>query len=147
MPSENWWRSKLSELAPNGDEIIARIEAMRGHVYPLHRLMAELDPKFLNVFDLAYQVTLGFDEEPSPGSLPIRYRELVCATACAIEPAPIEVTARHLRRAFDHGLTEREAIDGFHALLIPSGGTATSNGVKALLWLRENSHLGKESDE
>jgi hypothetical protein len=36
-----------------GDELIRRIEERRGHVWPLHRLMAELDPGFLDLFDQA----------------------------------------------------------------------------------------------
>lgn len=122
----------------DGDAIIARIQERRGHVWPLHRVMAELDPGFLDVFDQAYVYSLGVDPAPDEGMLATKYRELVCACACAIEPAPVEVTAHHLDRAFAHGLTEREAIEGFQALLIPSGGTAVSNGVRALMFLRQS---------
>jgi alkylhydroperoxidase/carboxymuconolactone decarboxylase family protein YurZ len=122
---------------PDGDAIIQRIQESRGHVWPLHHLMAELDPGFLDLFDQSYRHTLGFDTVPGEGSLAVRYRELICACACVIAPAPEEVTIHHLQRAFEAGLTEREAIEGFHALLIPSGGIALSNGVRALLRMRE----------
>lgn len=120
----------------NGDEIIDRILARRGSTWPLHHLMAELDPQFLDVFDEAYVRTLGVDPPPDPDSLDVKYRELICACACAMMPVPVEVTAHHLIRAFEHGLTEREAMEGFNALLIPAGGVAVSNGARALLHLR-----------
>jgi alkylhydroperoxidase/carboxymuconolactone decarboxylase family protein YurZ len=111
--------------------------------------MAELDPGFLDLFDQAYCHTLGLEPAPTEGSLDIRYRELICACACAIAPAPIEVTIHHLQRAFDAGLTEREAIEGFHSLLIPSGGIAVCNGVRALLQIRElaREHGDRQADE
>ncbi|WP_162249868.1 MULTISPECIES: carboxymuconolactone decarboxylase family protein [unclassified Nocardioides] len=126
----------MSEPIPDGDAIIQRIQDRRGHVWPLHHLMAELDPGFLDIFDDAYCHTMGIDPAPGEDSLPVRYRELICACACAMMPVPIEVTTHHLERAFDHGLTEKEAAEGFHALLIPAGGIAVSNGARALLHLR-----------
>lgn len=122
---------------PTGEEIIQRILDRRGHTWPLHHLMAELDPGFLDLFDEAYCYTLGVEPEPGEGSLEVKYRELICACACVIAPAPIEVTIHHLERAFAAGLTERQAIEGFQALLVPSGGIALSNGVRALLHMRE----------
>lgn len=135
---------------PSGDEIIERILARRGSTWPLHHLMAELDPGFLDVFDEAYVRTLGVDPRPEPDSLAVKYRELICACACAMMPVPVEVTAHHLIRAFEHGLTEQEAMEGFNALLIPAGGIAVSNGVRALLHLRESRADGdsrREIDE
>lgn len=150
-------------IGTEGQAIIQRILKLRGHAWPLHYLMAEIDPGFLDLFDESYRYTLGFGTEngessaagpatdvgteagriaPGPGiqdaSLPVRYRELICACACAIQPAPIEVTVHHLERAFSSGLTEREAMEGFQALLIPSGGIAVSNGARALLQHRAN---------
>ncbi|SMF90062.1 Uncharacterized conserved protein YurZ, alkylhydroperoxidase/carboxymuconolactone decarboxylase family [Azospirillum oryzae] len=123
---------------PSGEAILQRIRERRGHVWPLHELMAELDPGFLDVFDEAYCRTLGFEPAPTEGSLDVKYRELICACACAMAPVPIEVTIHHLERAYKAGLTEREAIQGFHALLIPAGGIALSNGVRAMLKMRED---------
>jgi alkylhydroperoxidase/carboxymuconolactone decarboxylase family protein YurZ len=130
---------------PSGDEVIDRIRARRGgHTWPLHHLMAELDPGFLDVFDETYVRTLGIDPEPGPGSLEAKYRELICACACAMMPVPVEVTAHHLARAFELGLSEREAMAGFDALMIPGGGIAVSNGARALLYLREQA-AGEEA--
>ncbi|NPD21482.1 carboxymuconolactone decarboxylase family protein [Alterinioella nitratireducens] len=120
-----------------GARILERIAQRRGHVWPLHHLMAELDPGFLDIFDEAYIHTLGFGAETTPGSLQAKYRELICACACAMSPVPTEVTAHHLERAYALGLTEKEAMEGFHALLIPAGGIALSNGARAMLAVRE----------
>lgn len=129
----------MAEAAPiDGQTILQRIEERRGHVWPLHHLMAELDPGFLDIFDEAYVRTLGFEPEPGSGSLEPKYRELICACACAMSPVPVEVTAHHLERAYKTGLTEKEAIQGFHALLIPAGGIALSNGLRAMLKIRED---------
>jgi alkylhydroperoxidase/carboxymuconolactone decarboxylase family protein YurZ len=127
----------VDEHVPTGEQVIQRIQERRGHVWPLHQLMAELDPGFLDVFDEAYCYTLGVAPAPPSSSLEVRYRELVCACACAMMPVPIEVTAHHLERAYDNGLTEREALEGFQALLIPGGGIAVSNGVRAMMYVRE----------
>jgi alkylhydroperoxidase/carboxymuconolactone decarboxylase family protein YurZ len=108
--------------------------------------MAELDPGFLDVFDEAYCYTLGFEPPPGEGSLDVRYRELICACACAMSPVPLEVTVHHLQRAFAAGLTERQAIEGFQALLIPAGGIAVSNGVRALMRVREETATSKQDD-
>lgn len=151
-------RDDARVIGPHGNAIIQRIIELRGHAWPLHYLMAEIDPDFLDLFDQTYRYTLGFEdsgkkltqadteavatggaaESAESIGLPIRYRELICACACAIQPAPIEVTVHHLERAFSSGLTEREALEGFQALLIPSGGVAVSNGARALLRYREN---------
>jgi alkylhydroperoxidase/carboxymuconolactone decarboxylase family protein YurZ len=131
--------------ASSGDEILKRIQDKRGHVWPLHRLMAELDPGFLDLFDESYRYSLGFEAAPREGSLHVKYRELICACACCMEPVPIEVTVHHLSRAFDAGLTELEAIQGFQALLIPAGGIAVSNGVRALMQYREDTQTLAES--
>jgi alkylhydroperoxidase/carboxymuconolactone decarboxylase family protein YurZ len=124
------------QVSPTGD-VIARIEQRRGHVWPLHGLMAELDPGVLDLFDESYCYSLGFEPVPEPGALEARYRELICACACAMMPVPIEVTVHHLQRAFQAGLTEKQAIQGFEALLIPGGGIAVSNGVRSLMLARE----------
>ena len=134
------------DTSPDGDAIIQRIQERRGHVWPLHRLMAELDPGFLDVFDEAYCYTLGFEPTPGEGSLDVRYRELICACACAMSPVPLEVTVHHLQRAFAAGLTERQAIEGFQALLIPAGGIAVSNGVRALMRVREETASSQQDD-
>jgi alkylhydroperoxidase/carboxymuconolactone decarboxylase family protein YurZ len=128
----------VTDRERSGDEVLQRIRSRRGgHTWPLHHLMAELDPGFLDVFDESYVRTMGIDPPPGPGSLEAKYRELICACACAMMPVPVEVTAHHLVRAFELGLTEREAMEGFDALLIPAGGVAVSNGARALLHLRE----------
>lgn len=127
----------MADGRPTGDEVIQRIRDRRGgHTWPLHHLMAELDPGLLDVFDEAYVRTMGIDPPPGPGALDARYRELICACACAMMPVPVDVTAHHLARAFALGLTEREAMEGFGALLIPGGGIAVSNGARALLHVR-----------
>jgi alkylhydroperoxidase/carboxymuconolactone decarboxylase family protein YurZ len=136
----------VADERPTGDEVIQRILDRRGHTWPLHYLMAELDPGFLDVFDEAYVRTLGVDPRPGPGSLDIKYRELICACACAMMPVPVEVTVHHLKRAFEHGLTEREAMEGFNALIIPAGGIAVSNGARALLAWRQEQKTGSAKD-
>jgi alkylhydroperoxidase/carboxymuconolactone decarboxylase family protein YurZ len=123
---------------PTGEEIIARIMKRRGHTWPLHHLMAEIDPGFLDIFDQAYCHTLGFEPKPDGNALEAKYLELVCACACAMLPVPIEVTMHHLERAYAEGLTERQALEGFQALLIPAGGIAVSNGARAMLKVRES---------
>ncbi|MNY77595.1 hypothetical protein D3C86_2175580 [compost metagenome] len=55
-----------------------------------------------------------------------------------MSPVPVEVTAHHLERAYQLGLTEREAMEGFHSLLIPAGGIALSNGARAMLKVRDD---------
>lgn len=120
-----------------GEAILRRIEERRGHVWPLHHLMAELTPGFLDEFDRIYCQSLAVDPAPDAGGLGIAERELICACACAMMPVPVEVTAHHLERAFAHGLTERQAMEGFAALIIPGGGIAVSNGARALMHLRE----------
>ncbi len=133
----------MADKRPTGEELIQRIRERRGgHTWPLHHLMAELDPDFLDVFDEAYVRSLAIDREPPADSLPAKYRELICACACAMMPVPVEVTAHHLVRAFELGLTEREAMAGFDALIIPAGGIAVSNGARALLYLRDQAARG-----
>lgn len=136
----------MTEERPTGDTVIKRIQDRRGHTWPLHYLMAELDPGFLDAFDEAYVRTLGIDPKPGPGSLEVKYRELICACACAMMPVPVDVTVHHLTRAFEHGLTEREAMEGFDALIIPAGGIAVSNGARALLAWRKQTKDETETE-
>lgn len=60
-------------------------------------------------------------------------------------PVPMDVTVYHLLRAFKEGLTELAAIQGFQSLLIPAGGIAVSNGVRALMVAREERANGVAS--
>lgn len=122
---------------PDGKQILERIAARRGHVWPLHHLMAELDPGFLDLFDQIYCQSLAIEPLPASEGLSVAQRELICACACAMMPVPVEVTAHHLERAFAHGLTERQAMEGFNALIIPAGGIAVSNGARALIHCRD----------
>lgn len=122
---------------PDRQAILQRMVERRGSYLPLHEMMAELDPGFLELFDEIYCHTMGIDPAPGANGLEVRYRELICACACAMMPVPIEVTMHHFRAAMQAGLTEKQAIEGVHALLIPAGGIAVSNGVRALIALRK----------
>lgn len=132
----------MSDFKPTaeGKALLDRMTERRGGYLPLHEMMAELDPGFLDIFDQAYVKTMGIDPAPEAGGLQVRYRELICACACAMMPVPIEVTMHHFRAAMDAGLTEKEAIEGVHALLVPAGGIAVSNGVRALIALRKQAN-------
>lgn len=54
----------MTRIPAEGDEVLSRIQARREHVWPLHRVMAELDPGFLEIFDEAYVYSLGIDLDP-----------------------------------------------------------------------------------
>lgn len=125
----------MSGHVADGAEILGRIAERRGSVLGVHPLMAELDPDFLDLFDEMYVHTLGY-KPIDEGSIPAMYRELICACACAIVAAPESTIARHLRRAYELGLTEQQAIEGFHSLLIPVGGLPIAAALRAMIALR-----------
>lgn len=107
------------------DRLIARMRRERGYLYPEWELIARESPGFTEAYDQLYRLALGRD-----AGLPVKYRELV-ATGILAFRGEVEGLVNHVRRALEHGATRAEVLGAIEAMLVPGGGVAFLNALRA----------------
>jgi alkylhydroperoxidase/carboxymuconolactone decarboxylase family protein YurZ len=96
--------------------------------YALERL-----PDFMHKYTQVSSMSLLYTEGgTSTATLPAKYRELIVAVILTAHRASHEGIVAHLRRAFDLGLTEREALDAYVAAQMPGGSSTFWGGIRAV---------------
>ena len=99
-------------------EFLAELKARRGHLLPVHRLMAEVDPGILKKYvDLSGDLLFG--EAPRALDLKTRYLVLVgITTAVRGDPEGIVWSAQ---RALQLGATKQEVLEAILLVALPGG--------------------------
>lgn len=113
--------------------LIEEIERKRGRRSPVLRYLSENAPEYLVKIDAISSAAFLYDGEQGDTALPIKYRELIVAALLTLRGVSDQGVANHLRRGLAHGLTEREAMEGFQAALIPAGMPALLQGIRGLM--------------
>ncbi|HEV8674269.1 MAG TPA: carboxymuconolactone decarboxylase family protein [Methylomirabilota bacterium] len=98
----------------------------RGYLYPEWELVAREATEFTEAYNELYRQALASDR-----GLPVKYRELVALGILAFR-GETQGLVNHIRRAIDHGATRAEVLGAIQAMLIPGGGVAFLNGLRAL---------------
>ncbi len=82
-----------------------RIRQTRGYVLPMHEVLADDDPDFLDSYDAFYTAAMREDD-----SLPRKIKELIFVGVTIALGSPERVVAGHMQRALEHGGTEAEIL-------------------------------------
>jgi 4-carboxymuconolactone decarboxylase len=99
-----------------GEVLLAEIEARRGYVHEMHRVLAAADPDFLRSYEdfleAAYLRRRSLDR---------RTKELVYVAALAALGAPHAHQLAHMRAALTAGATAPELLEVLEQVLPPAG--------------------------
>jgi alkylhydroperoxidase/carboxymuconolactone decarboxylase family protein YurZ len=101
----------------------------RGYLYPEWELVAREATQFTEAYNDLYRRALATDR-----GLPVKYRELVALGILAFR-GESQGLVNHIRRAIAHGATRAEVLGAIQAVLIPGGGVAFLNALRALATL------------
>jgi alkylhydroperoxidase/carboxymuconolactone decarboxylase family protein YurZ len=101
----------------------------RGYLYPEWELVAREATQFTEAYNDLYRQALATDR-----GLPVKYRELVALGILAFRGEGPGLV-NHIRRAIAHGATRAEVLGAIQAVLIPGGGVAFLNALRALATL------------
>jgi alkylhydroperoxidase/carboxymuconolactone decarboxylase family protein YurZ len=115
----------------NKEELLAKIKSTRGYVLPMHTMLAEYHPEYLDTYDDWFNSVMN---EQSP--LPRKVREFVMIAVCLSINSAENVIQGHMKRAIEHGASVEELLAvveltvSSHAAKPLAAGT---RGIQALL--------------
>ena len=89
----------------NAQELLEKIKKTRGYVLPMHELLAQYHPEYLDTYDDWFNSVMN---EQSP--LPRQVREFVMIAVCLSINSAENVVLGHMRRAMEHGATTEELL-------------------------------------
>lgn len=88
----------------SAQQVLETIREKRGYVLPMHEVLADLDPDFLEAYDSLYTATM--DDNASPLSRKTRELILIAADMCL--GSPPDVIKGHVNRAREFGASWEE---------------------------------------
>jgi 4-carboxymuconolactone decarboxylase len=97
-------------------ELLAEIEARRGYIHEMHRVLAEEDPGFLRKYEEFLEAAYLRER-----SLDRRTKELIYVAALAALGAPRGHQLAHMRAALRAGATRVELLEALEQILPPAG--------------------------
>ena len=116
------------DRAMQAEQLIARMQAARGYIYPEWELAARTDPDFTAAYNRLYELALGEGRHVSA-----KVREFVAIALLAFRGADREGLVAHMRRAIRLGATKEELFEVLEATLVPGGAPTFHRGLSALL--------------
>jgi alkylhydroperoxidase/carboxymuconolactone decarboxylase family protein YurZ len=101
----------------------------RGYVYPSYRMLASVDPDFLEVYDRLYEMAMLRKRR-----FPERIKELffLCAIA-ARSPGDTDAMRNHMKRALEKGATKEEILEALECAFFPGGALSLLYGINLLM--------------
>ena len=114
--------------AMQAEQLIARMQAARGYIYPEWELAARTDPDFTEAYNRIYELALGEGCHVSA-----KVREFVAIALLAFRGADRESLVAHMQRAIRLGATREELFEVLAATLVPGGAPTFHRGLNALL--------------
>jgi alkylhydroperoxidase/carboxymuconolactone decarboxylase family protein YurZ len=110
------------------EQLIARMKAARGYIYPEWELAARTDPEFTEAYNRIYELALGEGRHVSA-----KVREFVAIALLAYRGTDRETLVAHMRRAIGLGASKDEIFEVLEATLVPGGAPTFHRGLSALL--------------
>ena len=111
-------------------QVLATLKKSRGHVLPVHELMAALEPKLLQQYMELSQYLL-FDGEPHALDLKTRFLVLVgITTAVKGDPEGVDWSSA---RAMKYGASREEVAEAALLAMLPAGVPAVEKVSRRLL--------------
>jgi alkylhydroperoxidase/carboxymuconolactone decarboxylase family protein YurZ len=117
-----------NDRTTEAEQLIARMKAARGYIYPEWELAARTDPDFTEAYNRIYELALGEGRHVSA-----KVREFVAIALLAFRGADRETLVAHMRRAIGLGATKDELFEVLEATLVPGGAPTFHRGLSALL--------------
>jgi len=117
-----------NDRATRAEQLIARMQAARGYIYPEWELAARTDPDFTEAYNRLYELALG--EGPHVSA---KVREFVAIALLAFRGADRDGLVAHMQRAIRLGATKEELFEVLEATLVPGGAPTFHRGLNALL--------------
>jgi alkylhydroperoxidase/carboxymuconolactone decarboxylase family protein YurZ len=117
-----------NDRATQAEQLIARMQAARGSIYPEWELAARTDPDFPEASNRLYELALGEGRRVSA-----KVRAFVAIALLAFRGADREGLVAHMRRAIRLGATKEELFEVLEATPVPGGAPAFHRGLRALL--------------
>ena len=117
-----------NDRAIQAEQLIARMKATRGYIYPEWELAARTDPDFTDAYNRIYELALGEGRHVSA-----KVREFVAIALLAFRGADREGLVVHMQRAIRLGATKEELFEVLEATLVPGGAPTFHRGLSALL--------------
>lgn len=104
--------------SPTNDEVLEELRRRRGHLLPVHALMAEVDVQLLNKYD-EFSSDLLFSDADRALDRKTRYLVLIgITTAVRGDPTGIVWSAK---RAMQQGATRAEVLEAILLTALPGG--------------------------
>src|SRR2546426_10087085 len=116
------------DRAMQAEQLIARMKAARGYIYPEWELAARTDPDFTDAYNRIYELALGEGRHVSA-----KVREFVAIALLAFRGADHEGLVAHMRRAIRFGATREEIFEVLETCLVPGGAPTFHRGLGALM--------------
>ena len=109
-----------------GQRLLDELEAKRGYVLEMHRILAAADPDFLEVYEQflghAYLGQRGLDRKT---------KEFIYVAVLTALAAPREQVIAHMRAALTAGATPAEVLEVLEQMLPPAGVPRFIEGMEA----------------
>jgi 4-carboxymuconolactone decarboxylase len=109
-----------------GEALLAEIEAKRGYVHEMHRVLARHDPEFLRSYEDFLEAAYLRER-----TLDRRTKELVYIAALAALGAPQAHQLAHMRAALAAGATTAELLEVLEQVLPPAGVPRFMDAIEA----------------
>jgi alkylhydroperoxidase/carboxymuconolactone decarboxylase family protein YurZ len=116
------------DRATQAEQLIARMNAARGYIYPEWELAARMDPDFTDAYNRIYEPALGEGRHVSA-----KVRDFVAIALLAFRGTDRDSLLAHMRRAIRLGATKEELFEVLEATLVPGGAPTFHRGLSALL--------------
>src|SRR5216683_4860881 len=117
--------------AMRAEQLIARMQAARGYIYPEWELAARTDPDFTEAYNRLYELALGEGRHVSA-----KVREFVAIALLAFRGADRESLVAHMQRAIRFGATREEIFEVLETCMVPGGAPTFHRGLSALLEIK-----------
>lgn len=117
-----------NDRATQSEQLIARMQAARGYIYPEWELAAKMDPDFTEAYNRIYELGMGEGQHVSA-----KVREFVAIALLAFRGADRGGLVAHMQRAIRLGATKEELFEVLEATLVPGGAPTFHRGLNALL--------------
>jgi alkylhydroperoxidase/carboxymuconolactone decarboxylase family protein YurZ len=117
-----------NDRTTQSEQLISRMQAARGYIYPEWELAARMDPDFTEAYNRLYELALGEGRHVSA-----KVREFVAIAILAFRGADRDGLVAHMQRAIRLGATKAELFEVLEATLVPGGAPTFHRGLNALL--------------
>jgi alkylhydroperoxidase/carboxymuconolactone decarboxylase family protein YurZ len=118
----------MSDDGQRSDELIARMKAARGYIYPEWEFAARQDPEFVETYNRIYELGLGEGKHVSA-----KVREFVAIALLAFRGSDKPALVAHMERAIRLGATREELFEVLETCMVPGGAPTFHRGLSALL--------------